>query len=298
MNRDSDFKACATVKALLKCAAVHLSRAGISTPELDAELLMMHQLGVDRTGLFMVQRDPVSQDVLAGFQALVQRRCGREPLAYITESTGFWDLDLDVKPGVLVPRPDTETLIEAALEVLPAATEKQRRLVDLGTGSGAIALSMASASPGHLVFATDRSPLALDVARSNARKNGLQENLFFVCGLWLSPFSRKAPSFDMVLSNPPYIPTKDIDALEPEVSVFEPRLALDGDEDGLRDYRAIVGECMYHLKPGGWLLFEMGWDQKEAVREILGDSRLFEEISHINDYAGNNRVVRARRKRG
>lgn len=291
----SRFKSCATVKALLKEAAVALSEAGVDTPALDADLLMMHHLKVDRVGLFMASADSLSPASLDGFLWLLERRMTREPLAYITGSTGFWDLELDVVPGVLVPRPDTETLIESALAVLPSSQEKKCRMVDLGTGSGAIALSMASALPGHEIIATDRSEVALEAARKNALKNGLEESVAFVRGVWFEAFSEEVGVFDVILSNPPYIPSADIDELEPEVAVHEPRLALDGDVDGLRDYRVIIEGCRKHLAPGGWLLLEMGFDQRDAVREILDATGLFESIVHINDYAGNNRVVRARR---
>jgi len=298
MNKSSDpfFGSFVTVGQVLAEATRLFVEAGVDAPALAADLLMMHLLDTGRAGLVLQKNDPVAEPLKEKYEVLVRRRLKREPIAYILGGTGFWDLDLEVTPGVLVPRPDTETLVEAALEVLVQSGEAPLRVVDLGTGSGAIALSLAKACPQHVVFATDRSATALDVARGNARKNGLADRVAFVRGVWFEPFVGDSPFFDVVVSNPPYIPTADIDALEPEVAVYEPRLALDGDADGLRDLSLIISGCRRHLKPGGWVLLEMGWDQRESVRSLLEAEGLFESIRFFDDYAGNNRAVRARRK--
>lgn len=298
MNNPSDFlfESSVTIGEMLTGAACLFEKAGVDAPVLAADLLMMHLLDVRRAGLLLRKNDTATDDLKKGYESLVARRLNREPIAYIIGSTGFWDLDLGVSPHVLVPRPDTETLVEAALEILTEKDSGSLRVVDLGTGSGAIALSLAKACPQHVVYATDRSAEALVVARENARRNNLLERVTFVQGVWFSPFDETSPMFDVVVSNPPYIPTADIEELEPEVAVFEPRLALDGDADGLRDLALIVSGCRNHLKPGGWVLLEMGWDQREAVRALLEAEGIFASIQFFDDYAGNNRAVRARRR--
>lgn len=297
MNKPSDylFETSVTIAQVLAEAVRLFEDAGVDAPKLAADLLMMHHLKVGRAGLLLRKDDSASASLKKGYEILVRRRLEREPIAYIMGETGFWDLDLTVAPGVLVPRPDTETLVEATLEVLQGGDKGVQRVVDLGTGSGAIALSLAKACPEHTVLATDRSTTALGVARENARRNDLEGRVSFIQGVWFAPFA-EVPLFDVVVSNPPYIPTADIDLLEPEVAVFEPRLALDGDADGLRDLSLIISGCRTHLKPGGWLLLEMGWDQREAVRGLLEVEGIFDSIRFFDDYAGNNRAVRARRK--
>jgi len=298
MNKPSDplFEFSATVGEMLAEAARLFSEAGVDAPALAADLLMMHLLNTRRAGLILRKNDPAAEPLKKGYGALVRRRLDREPIAYILGETGFWDLDLTVTPQVLVPRPDTETLVEAALEVLTQKGIGPLRVVDLGTGSGAVALSLAKACPGHTVYATDRSAAALAVARENARRNNLAHRVTFIQGAWFSPFDAARPFFDVVVSNPPYIPTADIDELEPEVAVYEPRLALDGDADGLRDLSLIISGCRRYLKPGGWVLLEMGWDQREAVRALLEAEGIFQSTRFFDDYAGNNRAVRAQRK--
>lgn len=296
MNNPSDAETMTpvTIGALMVDSARRLAAAGVDSPDLAVELLMRHLLGVSRAALYTRREDGATASVVDAFQALVARRLGREPIAYIIGSTGFWDLDLRVTDQVLVPRPDTETLVAAALELL-TKSDTPLRVVDLGTGSGAIALSLAKACPHHDVYASDRSATALAVAQQNASLNGLSHRVSFVQGSWFAPFDGAQPLFDMVVSNPPYIPSADIDSLEPEVSVHEPRSALDGDLDGLRDLGLIIDGCRHHLKLGGWLLMEMGWDQRELVRGLLESSGIFCDILFFDDYAGNNRAVRARR---
>lgn len=297
MNKTSDslFESSASVGQMLTEATRLLSRAGADAPALAADLLMMHLLETRRAGLVLRKEDEATPALKQRYEALVRRRLAREPMAYILGSTGFWDLDLGVTPDVLVPRPDTETLVEAALGVLREHGDAPLCVVDLGTGSGAIALSLAKACPSHTVIATDRSAGALAVARENAARNHVADRVLFVQGLWFSPFATDRPSFDVVVSNPPYIPSADIEELEPEVARYEPRLALDGDADGLRDLSQIISGCRDHLKPGGWLLLEMGWDQRESVRGLLESEGIFDSILFFDDYGGNNRAVRARR---
>jgi release factor glutamine methyltransferase len=256
---------------------------------LDAQLLLLHALGRplhDRAWLLAHDTDTLPPEVLARFDACVQRRLAGEPLAYITGHKEFFGLDLQVDARVLVPRPDTETLVEWALEIVPASAvhpervEVQSRpfsIIDLGTGSGAIALALKHTRPDLQVSAVDASADALAVARTNAQRLGLK--VAFVQGSWLGPVRGK---FDLIVSNPPYIAAQDshLDALR-----HEPLQALASGNDGLDDIRQIVGQARAHLQPGGWLLLEHGYDQAEQVRRLLRDAG-FDSVQSRRDLNG------------
>ncbi len=281
---------------ILKWASGYLKNRGIESPRSAAEILLAHALGSDRLHLYMHHDQPLEKAELALFKALIQRRIQREPVAYIVGRKGFWSLDLDVTPSVLIPRPETERLVEAALTWLadrgrgPAAD-----VMDLGTGSGAIVLAIASGASAHRFFASDVSPEAIAVARRNAATAGVSGRVRFFVGDWLCAV-RRGPIFDLILSNPPYVATQEWAGLQPEIVRFEPRLALDGDADGLRSYRAIVGAACHHLKPGGTLMLEIGCDQREAVRCIAEQSGAYEAFGNLKDYSGLDRVLTMRKK--
>ncbi len=232
----------------------------------DAELLLGHALARGRSWLLAHADDPVAEDANASFQALLQRRIKGEPVAYLIGSQGFWTLDLQVSPATLVPRPETELLVELALARMPA--DAVVRIADLGTGSGAIALSIAKERPRAQVLATDASADALDVARVNATRNHIG-NCQFRCGNWLDPLAGEL--FDLIVSNPPYVADGDPHLLEGDLR-FEPAMALSCGPDGLDAIRTIVGHASAHLDTGGWLLLEHGWDQGDAVRGLLSDA--------------------------
>ena len=256
---------------------------------MTAEILLAHTLGCRRIDLYMRFDQPLDQAARDRFKALVQRRVRREPVAYITAEREFWSLPLKVNPSVLIPRPDSECLIEACLRLLPAENEA-KRILDLGTGSGALILALASERPGHRYTATDLSPAAVDTARANAVRLGLEERVRFLAGDWFAPFA-PGVRWDLVISNPPYIPRGVLETLEPEVSRFEPRLALDGGEDGLTHLRHLVHTAHAHLAQGGWLALEMGFDQRSAIEALISDAGVYDEAIFKRDYGGRERVV-------
>ncbi|KRG45115.1 protein-(glutamine-N5) methyltransferase, release factor-specific [Stenotrophomonas panacihumi] len=267
-------------QALLREAIEHIDRA-------DAEALLLHALGRDRAWLFANGRDPVEPAVAQAFLALVARRASGEPVAYLKGSRGFWTLDLAVTPATLIPRPETELLVELALERVDDTPG--RRIADLGTGSGAIALALASERPRALVFATDASPAALEVARGNAQANDLGR-VEFREGSWWAPLAGER--FDLVASNPPYIADDDPHLSQGDLR-FEPATALASGADGLEDIRLIVAGAPAHLRPGGWLLFEHGWDQGAAVAALLGE-RGFVDVATVQDLEARDRVTLGR----
>jgi release factor glutamine methyltransferase len=258
-----------TVLKLLRWTEAYFAGRGIDSPRLDAELLLVETLGLDRVGLYLNFERPVQAGELATFRALVKRRAGREPLAYIVGRTEFWSLPFRVTPAVLIPRPETELLVEEALGRLGDGN----RLLDVGTGSGALAVALAHERPALAVTAIDVSPLGLALAAENARDNGVAERIRF-----LQQDLRRLPDgpFDLVVANPPYIPTGELPTLMPEVRDHEPQLALDGGRDGLDAYRVLAAQADTVLAPGGWLLVEVGSGQAPAVDDLFAGAGLSE----------------------
>lgn len=268
------------VDALLRDARSRLDPA-------EADLLLAHVLERSRTWLF-THGDAAAEPAQAErFRALVARRETGEPVAYLTGRRGFWRFDLAVSPATLIPRPETERLVELALERLPEGVPL--RVADLGTGSGAIALSLAYERPQAGVVATDASEAALDVARSNAAELGLR-NVEFRSGDWCVPLGDER--FDLIASNPPYIAADD-PHLERGDLPFEPGSALASGADGLDAIRTIARDAPRRLKPGGWLLLEHGWDQGAAVRALL-ETAGFVEVATERDLEGRDRVTLGR----
>jgi len=275
-----------TVLRILQWTAGHFAQKGIEGGRLDAELLLGDTLGLDRVGLYMNFDRPLTPEELGRFRQQVQRRAGREPLAYIQGETEFWSLPLRVGPDVLIPRPETEILVEEALKrATPSSI-----VLDVGTGSGAIAVALSHELPGASVTGFDISPGALQVAAENARRNGVQGRLKWIAGdLARLP----AGPYDLVVSNPPYIPKGEMAGLMPEVGGFEPHLALCGGADGLDCYRHLARQAPGCLRSGGWLLLEVGAGQDNAVRDLLDRAGLTETFCRA-DYAGIGRVVGGR----
>lgn len=268
------------VDALLREAAARIGA-------IDAEWLLLHALGRPRAWLFAHGRTALEPAQAEAFEALVARREAGEPVAYLTGRRGFWSLDLDVGPGVLVPRPETERLVEVALERLPE--QRMLRVADLGTGSGAIALAIACDRPAARVVAVDASRDALAIAQGNARHLGL-DNVEFRHGDWFVPLAGER--FDLVASNPPYIADGDPHLAEGDLR-FEPRAALAAGADGLDAIRAIARAAPAHLFAGGWLLLEHGWEQGAAVRALL-DEAGFAGIETARDLEDRERVTLGR----
>ncbi len=254
----------------------------------EAALLLAHVLGRDRGWLYAHGDAAVPVEAAARFDALVARRAAGEPVAYLVGRRGFWRFDLAVTPDTLVPRPETELLVELALARIPV--DAGTRVADLGTGSGAIALAIAQERPLATVVATDRSAGALEVARGNAAALGVG-NVLFRAGDWLQPLAGER--FDVIASNPPYIADDDAHLRQGDLR-FEPRDALASGVDGLDAIRAIVRDAPAHLRPGGWLLFEHGWEQSEAARTLLHAAG-FAGVETHRDLEGRDRVTLGRR---
>lgn len=268
-----------------------LEAAGIDTPVIDARLLLEAGAGVSRLDIITDPRRELSDEQVAGVEALTTRREAREPIAYILGRKHFWTFELAVSPAVLTPRPETETLVQAALALLPDAAA---RVLDLGVGSGAILLAILSERTSATGLGVDVSEAALAVAEANARALGLQQRSEWRLGDWATNIGE---TFDLVVSNPPYIRSADIAALAPEVRAFEPKLALDGGSDGLSAYRTIAAELPRLLKPGGAFALEVGQGQAEAVEALAVGAGLLLEPSR-SDLGGVVRVVQGRRAAG
>jgi release factor glutamine methyltransferase len=279
-----------TIRSVLQWTQSYFKEKNLDTPRLDAEWLIGDALKVDRVRLYMDLDRPLTDAELADIRERVRRRGKNEPVAYITGKRGFWKLDLAVDARVLIPRPDTERLVELALEALQG--RETPRVVDVGTGSGAIALSIAQERPDATVLAIDLSPDALAAAEANAVTAGLT-NVTFARGDVLAPAKDFKP--DVILSNPPYIPSRDCEELMPDVRQFEPRLALDGGPDGLVIVRKLLAQAGALLSAGGALLFEIGHDQGEAASALVRADARFGEVAVLKDYGGKDRVVRATR---
>lgn len=254
----------------------------------DAEYLLAHALQTTRAWLYTHATDAVDEQVAQRYRRLLARRQAGEPVAYLTGWRGFWTLELQVTPATLVPRPETELLVELALARLPPETAG--RVADLGTGSGAIALAIAKERPRCRVVATDASPQALDVARGNAVRNRIA-NIAFRLGDWYAPLAGEA--FDLIASNPPYIAEGDPHLQRGDLR-FEPTAALVSGADGLEAIRTIVDGAAAHLHPGGWLLLEHGLDQGAAVRGVLQTAG-FHEVVTERDLEARERVSLGRR---
>jgi release factor glutamine methyltransferase len=239
------------------------AEAGLGLQRIDAEFLLAHYLGKTRSWLYAFSDQQLSDRQVEDFMAMAKRRVAGEPVAYITGRRGFWSLDLHVSPDTLIPRPETELLVELALSCI--SPHDQSSVLDLGTGSGAIALALAHERLGSQVTAVDVSEPALVIANRNAAELKLR-NLLLIRSHWFAELGNQL--FDVIVSNPPYIEADDAHLAQGDLR-FEPRSALASGKDGLDDIRVIVAEAPQHLSPNGWLLIEHGWNQGAAIRQIF-----------------------------
>jgi len=278
------------VDLAIQQAAERLESRARGDSRRDAETLLMHALNRDRAYLYARPEIELSREEIARFNDLVERRLSGEPLQYITGRQEFWGLDLLVTPAVLIPRPETEHAVEAALAVLRPLDSP--RVVDVGTGSGCIALALASELPQARIEAVDISPYAISVARQNAARLGLAPRVAFVQSNLLEKYVGDGPAFDMVVSNPPYVGENEADKLQIEVREHEPHCALFGGIEGLDIYRRLIPQAHQVLKSGGWLVMEIGYSQEQSIRELLND---WQGVRAVADLRGIPRVIVARR---
>lgn len=270
-----------SIKSALAFATVKLNH---DEAKLEAQLLLQHVLNVNRAWLIAHENDALQANQHAAFEALLNRRLNGEPIAYILGGRAFYGLDLLVTPDTLIPRPDTETLVEAALAQIPIAAHPS--ILDLGTGSGAIALAIAKNRPQASVIAVDASKAALAVAKKNAQNLSI-DNVEFVLSNWFQHLNNQP--FDVILSNPPYIEENDAHLSQGDLR-FEPISALSSGEDGLNDIRQIIENSLVHLQPQGWLMLEHGFNQADKVADLMANTG-FVSIETIKDFGGNNRVT-------
>jgi release factor glutamine methyltransferase len=274
-----------TVEEALRGASSVLGRAGIDEPHREARILMAHALGVDLAGLLRRRPDDVTPDEEARFGRLIARRVARTPAAVLLGHREFWSLDFRVTPDTLVPRPDSELIIESAVTLHP--DRGVRRILDLGTGTGCLLLAALTEFAGAWGLGVDRSTAAAVVARENAQRLGLAERAAIMVGGWTGAITGQ---FDLILCNPPYIPAGDIDGLMPEVALHEPHLALDGGADGLDPYRLLFPDLHRCLAAGGTALFEFGQGQAAALLDLARQAELM-VVEVRADLAGLPRVM-------
>ena len=332
-----------SIHHVLSQATAVLTTNGIPNPRLDAEVLLAHTLGLTRAGLYARLQDVISEADVQRFHQLLRRRQQREPLQYITGVQEFWSLEFKVTPDVLIPRPETELIVEIALGLLPQGPKSKvqslrskfrdleanyqtldsglwtlgprhrtqtpaicnpnsarplrrgaLRILDVGTGSGCIAIALAKELPEAEMWATDVSSASLAVAQENAQWHGVADRVHFLQGDLFLPLHSLDLTFDLIVSNPPYIADNDIPTLQPEVSNWEPRGALDGGHDGLDFYRRLLGEGPQYLHSGGWLIMEIGHGQRSEVLRLARQQPTLTAACDL-DYEGRERVVRVQK---
>ncbi len=275
-----------TLLTAWKGAQTRLKAAGIDSPSIDARLLLEASTGAGRVDILTDPYRVVDADKIAALDAMIERRLKREPVSRILGKKGFWKIMLNVTPDVLSPRPDTETLLDVIVRAFPP--HRAFEMVDLGTGSGAILLATLMERAGARGVGTDISTEAIAVARENAANLDLNGRCTFIRTDWAAGFADD--SFDLVVSNPPYIPTGDIPGLDPEVREHDPHLALDGGPDGLQPYRDLAPEIARILRPEGVFAVEIGWDQGEAVKALF-EAAGFTGVKVVKDLGDRDRVV-------
>lgn len=286
-----------TLADMLAAAERELTACGIDTPRLDAEVLLADALEIGRTALYARLANVPSAAQRAAFRQRLTRRTSREPIAYITGKQEFWSLAFAVEPGVLIPRPETELVVETSLGLFDSHATAAPRIADIGTGSGCIAIALATELPRARFRAVDRSLAVLTIARRNARRHGVATRIGLWCGDLLDAAASRS-AFDLIVTNPPYIAASDLDRSErvaPEVRDWEPRAALDGGSDGLDYYRRLLGSVsrngIDHLRAGGWFVAEIGCDQQDAVRAVANGRPDLSFVRCVRDSAGRDRVV-------
>ncbi len=286
-----------TIAEAISSAATRLERAGITNPRLDAELLLCHAAGRDRSWLIMHFQDELGSGVRSGYEVLLGRRGSREPLQYIIGRQEFRGLDFKVTPDVLIPRPETELVVEAALGIIKTRGLRAPVIVDLCTGSGCIAVSLAKETDNARVFATDTSSGALSIARENARNHAVSDRIRLLEGDLFGPLEELdiLAKIDIITANPPYVRALELQGLQPEVRDFEPMNALVAGPEGTEIHKRIIEASPEFLRRGGALIMEMGLGQAESLVSMVNDTRRYGEPEILKDLAGIERVIAARK---
>ncbi|MBW1798235.1 MAG: peptide chain release factor N(5)-glutamine methyltransferase [Deltaproteobacteria bacterium] len=287
-----------TIKSLLGVSTDYLKKKQIDSPRLTAEILLAHQLKSDRVNLYLNLDQPLTEKEVSGYRALIRRRLGREPLQYITGIQEFWSVDFMVDPRALIPRPETELLVEQAIRLLKPAAESENqgpKILDLGTGCGTLAVSLAKEVPNGQIWATDKSQDALELARLNAERHGVSDRIEFKEGDLWEPLMNLGIKFDIILSNPPYVASEEYNDLPPEVRDYEPRSALDGGDGGTYYIERIITEAPDFMKPKAWIILEMAPDQTEKALGLLEKTEGYADSARIRDYSRLYRIVMAQR---
>jgi release factor glutamine methyltransferase len=288
-----------TVLELLNWSTRCLTDHQIENPRLNAELLLARCFNLNREGLYTHLQDPSGEEEKEKFERLIGKRLSGEPLQYLLGYQEFWSIHFKVDPRVLIPRPETELLVEQSLSILSAVSPKRSPYVlEIGTGSGAIAISLATEVKDLFIVATDVSGEALLLARENARSAGVLQRIEFVKGDLFSPLRlrQEKRTFDLLLSNPPYIHRLEIQNLAREIKDHEPLVALDGGADGMDFHQSIISQAPSYLQEGGWLLLEVGENQGEEVSDLIERGGFFSRPERIKDLSGIDRVVKAQKK--
>lgn len=281
-----------TIQSLLNEGGRKLRLAGLDTPDLDSRLLLSHISGLPHAQLLSRDQQPLDETLCSKFDELLNRRLNHEPISRILGRREFWTYELKLSPDTLDPRPDTETLIEFVVKFFHDKRQEPLRILDLGSGSGAILCALLAEFPNAKGLGIDISPGACETARQNLSETGLDRRGEIRSGDWADGILQNAEvgHFDIVVSNPPYIPTGELARLAPEVRLFDPHIALDGGADGLDAFRSITAAIGYILATGGLLAFEIGMDQGDAVREIMQCGNLI-DAGEMRDIAGHIRVL-------
>jgi len=286
------------IKDLLKVSCDYLKKKQIDSPRLTAEVLLAHQLGSDRVNLYLNLDQPLTEKEVSGYRALIRRRLQYEPLQYITGIQEFWSIDFLVDPRVLIPRPETELLVTHALRLLKPAAESENqepKILDLGTGCGTLAVSLAKEIPNAQIWATDNSQGALELARLNAQRHGVSDRIQFKEGDLWEPLMNLGITFDIILSNPPYVASEEYNDLPPEVRDYEPRSALVGGDGGTYYIERIITEAPRYMNPKAWIMLEMAPDQTEKTLGLVEQTEGYGEKIRIRDYSRLYRIVMAQR---
>jgi len=285
-----------TIKELLSVTITFLEEKEIPDPRLSAEILLAHQLGLERIDLYLQFDRPLNRSEVDGYRALIRRRLQREPVQYITGRQEFWSLTFEVGPRALIPRPETELLIEQLSQTVredkaQGADYSPFTVLDLGTGSGAIAVAVASEFSQASVWASDISQGAIDQAVSNAKRHGLEERIRFLVGDLFEPAKSLNLWFDFILTNPPYVTAEEYELLPPEIKAFEPRIALNGHQNGLFYIDRIIREAPDLLTEGGRLLMEMDPRQVPRVLKSIAEQGGYQGRTVVRDYHQRDRIV-------